>query len=630
MRGGHYFISPLGRWGLLIGLLIATVLTAACQTQPNQVFIEVDGGRQALTTESATVREALSEAKIELGPLDRVNPDLYVELEPGLVIEVTRVREEIETRREVIPFERQIIPNEALATGETRLAQLGVNGEDEISIRVVYENGVEVSRTEISRATIIDPVPEILVVGPQGEDLPSVPIEGTVAYLSNGNAWLMRDRSGSRRAVTTEGNLDGRVFSLSPDGRQLLYTSKLTAEIELPLNEMWLASTTIVGEKPITLGIQGVLQAEWSPVISQSLIAYTTGERTANPPGWRANNDLWLLDLLNSTPEPVELLPPNTQGLYAWWGTTFTWSPDETQLAYARADQIGLVNLTASKPLSNSVTPLLDFTPLKTFSEWVWVPGLSWSPEGKFIAATVHGSPLASEPAEESQVFDLWLFSVDGTISAKVAEQVGMWANPAWGEAGIAFGEAVEPLQSATSRYSIQLIDKDGSNKRQIFPFKEELGVRFPEMVWSPIEDDLLFIYNGNLYMTSSNGTPPKQLTTDGQVSLPQWVPEAPVITTVTTITGVTSITRSASITVGGTITGNDTISTTREILATPARGEIERQLTVTPTVSPTGSITPTPSLIVSPSLATPENKATPATSPILPDLEEDKGKNEP
>jgi dipeptidyl aminopeptidase/acylaminoacyl peptidase len=442
------------------------------------------------------------------------------------------------------------------------LAQLGVNGEEEISIRIVYEDDVEVSRTEISRVTVIEPAPEILIIGPQGE-LPSVPIEGAITYLSNGNAWLMRNSSGSRRALTTEGNLDSRVFSLSPDGRRLLYTQKLTDEIELPLNELWWASTTIVGETPITLGIQGVLHAEWSPVVTQSLIAYSTAERTANPPGWRANNDLWLLNLSEENPakaKPVKLITPNTQGLYPWWGTTFTWSPDGERLAYARPDQIGIINLTFSSTLTATLTPLVDFTPLKTFSEWVWTPGLSWSPDGKFIAATTHGPPLASEPAEESQVFDLWLLSVDGKISVKVAEQVGMWSKPAWGEAGIAFGEAINPLQSVNSRYTIQLIDRDGSNKRQLFPFKEQTGVQLPELVWSPTEEALLFVYNGNLYIVSSQGGPPRQLTINSQANHPQWVSQAlPITTSATTLTTTTSITRSSSMTPTLSVTNNVT-----------------------------------------------------------------------
>jgi hypothetical protein len=503
----------------LVGILLLAV--TACQASPKQVFIEVDGGRQRLMTEAATVRDALRETNVMLHSLDRVTPDLYVELEAGMVIRVIRVTEKIKVEREIIPFERQTTTTEALPAGEQKIAQLGANGEDEVSIRVTYEDGVEVSRTEISRVTITPPTPEILVLGAQRE-LPPVPITGTIAYLAHSNGWIMRNSSGSRRAVTTSSDLDGRVFDLSPDGRHLLYTRKLTNEMELPLNELWLASTTIVGEEPIFLGLTGVLQAHWSPLVTRSLVAYSTANRTANPPGWQANNDLWLLDLKNpDAPKRTRILPANTQGLYSWWGNSFVWSPDGRQLAYARPDQIGVISPTAV--LTGRVMPLANFPPLQTFSEWVWTPTLSWSPDGNFIAAPVHGPPLASEPLEESQLFDLWLFRVDGALSAKVAERVGMWSNPAWSKAGIAFGETTNPFQSATSRYTLQLIDHDGSNKRQLFPFQAEPGVQLPELAWSPQEDKLAFTYNGNLYMTDSQGALPKQLTADGQSSHPQW-----------------------------------------------------------------------------------------------------------
>jgi WD40 repeat protein len=586
---------------LVMALLPTIIFIAACQTQPNQIFVEVDGTRQTLTTEATTVREALVEANVVLGSQDRVSPDLYVQLESGLTIVVIRVREEIETERKVVPFERQTVVNEALAAGESKIAQLGVNGEDETSIRVVYENGVEVSRTEVSRAVVLEPVPEILVVGPQDTLLP-VPVEGTVTYISNGNAWLMRDSSSSRRALTIDGNLDGRVFGLSPDGRQLLYTTELPNEIELPINEMWLASTTIVGEVPITLGIRGVLQAEWSPVVTQSLVAYSTAKRTASPPGWQANNDLWLLTLPATSPgeedenkislEPVQLMPPNTAGLYPWWGTSFAWSPDGTQLAYARPDQIGVIDL-ADVPADASVgdytIPLVDFPPLQTFSDWAWVPGISWSPDGQFIAAAVHGPPLASEPVEESPVFDLWLISTAGTISAKVAGSVGMWTNPAWGEAGIAFGEAIEPLRSVSSRYTIRLIDKDGSNKHQIFPLREESGVQLPELVWSPDGEELLFIHNGNLHLISHGGGVSKQLSTDGQASHPRWaLAQAPIITSTASITTSDTITITEAITSPSDVTS---IPSPADILQTPTATPT-RRVTGTVTVQPTGTVT--------------------------------------
>ncbi|MDX1520963.1 MAG: G5 domain-containing protein, partial [Anaerolineae bacterium] len=495
-----------------------------------------------------------------------------------------------------------------LTPGESRLAQLGVHGEEEITVRITYEDGQEVSRREISREMLVESVPEILVIGPQG-DLPAFPIEGTIAYLSNGNAWLIRDNSDGRRALTTEGNLDGRVFALAPDGHQLLYTTGITDEIGLPLNELWLASTTIIGDAPTPLDIQGVLQAKWSPTAAEPTILYSTGERTAGPPGWRANNDLWLLSLPAELspirpPKPVQILPANTQGLYPWWGMTFEWSPDGQRLAYARADQIGIINLpltetgaiSGSLPvratatlsdtatLSNSFVSLADFAPLQTFSEWVWVPGLSWSPDGRFIAATIHGPPVASEPAEESQVFDLWLLSIDGQIKAKVGEQVGMWANPAWSEAGIAFGEAVDPLKSVNSRYTIQLVDRDGSNKRTIFPFQNELGVQLPELVWSPAADQLLFVNGGNLFLTSVSGGAPRQITVDSQASHPQWViPQS-------TITATIPITESSGLTSTNTLTDN--IEVIPDFAATSAVRPTPIRLTPIATTTVTGTST--------------------------------------
>ncbi len=518
--------------------LIFFIFLAACQPAPmaRKINIQVDGKTRILSTTAPTVREALNEAKITLGSLDRVKPDLYATLESGMVIVVTRVEEKIKVERAIIPFEQQTVTNEALKPGESRLAQLGVSGELATSYRLTFENGVEVKRTEISRDVTSTPVPEILVVGPAGK-LPTVSFRDTIAYLANGNAWLMRNTNSSRRPLTTDGKLDGRVFALSPDSRYLLYTRALSNELQLPLNELWLASTTIVGEKPISLNLTNILSAKWSTVISPPLIAYSTAEKTTSAPGWKAHNDLWLLNPLEKPAKPLAVIPPNSSGLYAWWGQTFVWSPDTTtpRLAYAQPDQVGVITLSASltkefgtQPISYTVTPLLKFPPYQTLSEWVWVPNVCWSPDGKFIATVGHGAPLSGESPEESQLFDLWLLGLDQKLTAKVASQVGMWANPIWGQQGIAFGEAVNSLQSSNSRYTIQWIDHDGSNKTQLFPFKAELGVKLPELAWSVEGKQIVFVYNGDLYLTrlptiQGGATPPQQLTNDSQARYPDW-----------------------------------------------------------------------------------------------------------
>ena len=501
---------------------MALLAAIGCQNQPQQLFIEVDQGRQAVTTDADTVRDALEVAGVGLGPLDRVSPDLYLETEPGMVIVVTRVEEEFETTRVSVPFERKTVTNEALPAGETRLIQLGANGEDEISYRITFEDGAEVERTQVSRVSITEPVDEIIAVGAQ-DRLEPVPIEGTVAYLSAGNAWVMRGTSTARRPLTTEGDLDNRVFELSPDGRWLLYSRRLEGDIETPINQLWMVNTTIVGEKPISTSVQGVLDAGWSPDGEQ--IAYSTAERTPSAPGWRANNDLWLVrpdDILADSQAAItatQIISPSTAGVYSWWGTAFEWSPDGEQVAYARPDQIGVVDI-----ISQTTVTLADFTAYQTYSEWVWVPSLAWSPDSRYLAAVVHGSPVNNESPQDSPAFDLWFFAADGSVQARIDEQVGMWAAPAWGTEGVVYGQAVNPLQSVDSRYTLLLRDRDGSNPRQLFPVAEEPGVEAPpQIAWSPNGKNFIFVYNGNLYLADVAGAPPRQLTSNNQSGQPRW-----------------------------------------------------------------------------------------------------------
>jgi Tol biopolymer transport system component len=564
----------------LLALALATL--AGCQDQPQPLFIEVDRSRRAVTAEAPTVRDALAAAEITLGPLDRVKPDLYVETEPGMVIVVTRVEEQFETSRVVVPFGRKTVINEALPAGETRLIQLGANGEDEITYRITLEDGVEVERTQVSRVAVSQPVDEIVAVGAQ-QGLAPVPLEGSLAYLSAGNAWLMRDNSGARRPLTSEGDLDGRVFDLSPDGRWLLYSRRLEGDVETPINQLWMVDTTIVGEAPISLPVQSVLYAQWSPDGRQ--IAYSTAERTPSSPGWRANNDLWLVQSgavfserqrlagggvftgAGETPlQASRVISPGTTGAYGWWGTTFRWSPDGRRLAYARPDQIGVVQLISP----TVITVLADFIAYETYSEWVWVPSLSWSPDSRFLAAVLHPpllpagpAPAAPEPAapQDDPAFDLWLFDAEGPVKARVAEQVGMWATPAWGTAGIVYGQAVNPLRSVDSRYALYLRDRDGSNPRRLFPVAEEPGVEAPvQVVWSLNGQKFIVVYNGNLYLAEVGSGAPRQLTANNQNSQPRWTagtggrqptPESastPAITSTTSITASNVVTPTDSI----------------------------------------------------------------------------------
>ena len=511
-------VRRLSGWcGVAVSLLLLVV--AACSV-PKNVTIEVDGKSRVVETEAETVRQVISEAGVALGDLDRVEPDLWEMVEEGVEIVVTRVEESEEVEVSAIPFEKEVIKDESLEVGERRLVRKGRKGKEEVTYRITFEDGEEVAREVVARRVIEEPVSKVVVRGAKGI-LPSVPISGTIAYISYGNAWVMRHESGQKRPLTVSGDLDGRAFALSPDGTRLLFTR--TAG--LALNSLWMVSTVVVGDEPQPLGIEGVRYAEWSP--DGNKIAYSTAEKTQGAPGWKARNDLWIASLEG---EKEEVLPPSSGGIYGWWGTNFAWSPDGSLFAYADADEVGVIDASTG---DRSI--LLSFTPYYTYAEWVWVPTLSWSPDSLFLVTTAHH-------ISDEETFDLWVLGVDGKVKTRLVPQVGIWSSPRWSFGdSILFGRAENPDRSQEARYLLYTVDWDGRNEERILPQGEE-GLVVEELtpwVWSPFPsgyftygaspqdepwgEEVIVVKEGNLHLLDLEDGSWKQLTIDGGASQPRW-----------------------------------------------------------------------------------------------------------
>ena len=495
---------------LAILLILLVACAPAASTEQISISLSADGETREFTlTSGSSVRDALSIARIELGDLDRTEPPSYSELEDGDEIRVIRVTEEFETEQIELPFISRTLPNEGLPAGEQRLIQNGANGLREVHYRLLYEDGELASRAEVSSTILKQPLEEIIMIGAQSP-FSSLPVAGRLVFLSAGNAWLLEGSSGNRRPVVITGDLDGRILEVSPDGEWLLYsrTSSRTNEI----NELWVASLDEGEQVFVDLNVSNVVHyAGWIPG-EENRIAFSTVEPSINPPGWQANNDLKYVSFTEAGFEERRvLLNPREDGFYAWWGTSYSWSPDGERVAFARPDAVGEVRINAQR-----LDIWRQLPAYQTGSDWAWIPGIAWLGDESFYYVRYSVNPSS---------FDLVLADEGG--EEIIAPDVGMFASPVVEPAGeqVAYLRAFTPSQSDISAYELMVSTPAGISTA-LFPPEGAAGLQPQRVSWSPSAENgplIAFVYEGNLWVVNVLTAEAQQLTGDGLVTAISW-----------------------------------------------------------------------------------------------------------
>ena len=528
------------RWrrSLLGAMLAVSVLAACAGPQATagviEVRLDIDGVERTYQVPAgSTVRQAVESAGYTLAPLDRSVPPAYTVLTDGALVTITRVSERFEIEEVILPFDRQTVRNEGLPEGETRLLQAGRNGRQEITYRILTEAGDEISRTPVKSTVIEPPLPEIVMVGAQASFAP-VSIEGRLAYLSGGNAWLMETTTGNRRPITLTGDLDGRVFDLSPAGDWLLY-SRTEPEAEDTINSLWALPLEADDPEPVDLSVENVVHfAAWAPTRERLALAYSTVEPSAAAPGWQANNDLVLLTLTQAgrVLSRETLIAANAGGQYGWWGTDYQWAPDGLRLAFTRADAVGVID-----SRSPSLDSQWDVTPFQTLSDWAWVPGVAWGADSRTLFFVNHGPPVGLEGPTASPVFELAAQAPQGGGALTLAARSGMFALPSTSPAqvlasgevayAVTYYQANDPLSSQDTTYRVMIMDRDGSNLRALFPAPDQAGLRGDDLqqpvAWSPSGDLIAVRRRGDLWIVEVASSQAQQITGDGQTAAFDW-----------------------------------------------------------------------------------------------------------
>ncbi len=146
------------------------------------VLVTADGRTTHTRTRGKTVGGTLMDLGITVAGADRVVPELDQPIVDQQEIRVVRRTDVTLVERRPIPYESIMVPDDNLELDQQRLAQVGANGEYRKRWRVLYEDGVEVSRVLLDEWTAAQPVTRRVAYGRKIVSRQLETPEGTVSY----------------------------------------------------------------------------------------------------------------------------------------------------------------------------------------------------------------------------------------------------------------------------------------------------------------------------------------------------------------------------------------------------------------------------------------------------------------
>ena len=205
--------------------------------------ITADGKTKKYRTLANTVSEALKDKNVKVGKDDIVEPGLDELLTKNMKIVIKRVKIKEETKEEKIEFKTVTKDDSSLDEGTTKVVTEGVEGKAKVTYKVTYVDGVESSRSEISRETLTAAVDKVVANGTRinfdGQSYSRKLVVKAYAYTGGGTT-AMGTRArvgeiavdpgviplgsevyiegvGARRAEDTGGNIVGNTIDIYMD-----------------------------------------------------------------------------------------------------------------------------------------------------------------------------------------------------------------------------------------------------------------------------------------------------------------------------------------------------------------------------------------------------------------------------
>ena len=157
------------------------------RSKPLQVLLS--GEPVTIRTTAESVGAALAQSGHSLQGLDYSIPPEGESLPDNRQIEVIRVKEEILLNQEQIQFTSEYQPVDDLSLDQLQIVSGGEFGIQAQRLRIIYENGIEVSRDLEKEWTIMEPSPRVIGYGTQINVQTENTPDGQITYWRKITAW---------------------------------------------------------------------------------------------------------------------------------------------------------------------------------------------------------------------------------------------------------------------------------------------------------------------------------------------------------------------------------------------------------------------------------------------------------
>ncbi|WP_160670349.1 G5 and 3D domain-containing protein [Clostridium sp. C8-1-8] len=129
------------------------------------VEVGVDGKELKIQTAEGNVNEMLSAEGIKLQEFDKISPAVNTQITAGMKIEVTRVESKVVKESQQLDFSTIVNNDDNLDRSVVKTIQEGAPGEKEVTYKIIVENGKEVSRKAVAEKVVKDPQNKVVVKG---------------------------------------------------------------------------------------------------------------------------------------------------------------------------------------------------------------------------------------------------------------------------------------------------------------------------------------------------------------------------------------------------------------------------------------------------------------------------------